>query len=138
MNTKSYFFWTISFAVSIAWYLINLGMMELGRSDPRIVAGVLFIFLAGIFLLVPWITPIKAAFIRDVATKKQRLFLFVISMGILWLFAIYQMFFILKEANIPLAQGQFFLWRAWMSYIGLLIVLLATLLNGFMLFQKQK
>lgn len=138
MNTKSYFSWMIGFSLSIAWYLTNLGMMEFGRSEPRMVAGVLFIIFAGIFLVIGWITPIKSAVMSAVVTNKQRLLLFFFSVGMLWFIVIYQMFFMLKEANIPLAQGQFFLWRAWMSYIGLLIVLLATILNGFMLFQKKQ
>lgn len=138
MNTKSYFSWMIGFSLSIAWYLTNLGMMEFGRSEPRMVAGVLFIIFAGIFLVIGWITPIKSAVMSAVVTNKQRLLLFFFSVGMLWFIVIYQMFFMLREANIPLAQGQFFLWRAWMSYIGLLIVLLATILNGFMLFQKKQ
>lgn len=137
MNTKTYSLWITAFLLSISWYFINLGLMEILRAEPRTIVGVFFIAFTLMLWIFFWQTKIKTAILGEITSKSKRLLYVAVTTILLWYFAWYEMYFLIKEASFPHPLGSFFVWRAWMSYIGLLLVVISTVINYFFVVIKK-
>lgn len=133
MTNKIYTIWLIGFLLSFTWYEVNLGLMEISWPEPRIATGVSFILFVVVAWIVGWHPAARKMALQRITNTKQAVLFVLSTMGLMLFFALYEMYFMLMDANIPIAQGGFFLWRAWMSYIGLIIVVVASVIDVFVI-----
>lgn len=124
MSDKIFKIWMLGFLLSISWYATNLGLMELLRTNTN---GLMVLFWMLLILsswIVGWHPKIRNLITKNVKNRKQAKGFVLRTMGILLLVSFYELYFVVKESLVPLAQGGFYIWRRFMSYTGLMLVLL--------------
>ena len=129
MSDKAYSIWLAGFLLSLSWYVSNLGLMEFLRFEPRPLVGIFFI-LSGVFAwFFGWRSNTRRTILSHIKSNKQAASFVFQTMAVLFLAALYEMHFMFRESSLALVQDDFLVWRAWMSYIGLIIALSASIIN---------